>query len=29
MIAFVWAKVLASLKAYVETGTGSPLHRLK
>ncbi|HEU4541570.1 MAG TPA: SRPBCC family protein [Jiangellaceae bacterium] len=28
MIAFVWAKVLASLKAYVETGTGSPLHRL-
>jgi uncharacterized protein YndB with AHSA1/START domain len=28
MIAFVWAQVLASLKAYVETGTGSPLHRV-
>ena len=28
VIAFVWAQVLASLKAYVETGTGSPLHRL-
>lgn len=27
-IAFVWAQVLASLKSYVETGTGSPLHRL-
>jgi uncharacterized protein YndB with AHSA1/START domain len=29
MIAFVWGKVLASLKAYVETGTGSPLHRVR
>lgn len=27
-IAFVWAQVLASLKSYVETGSGSPLHRL-
>lgn len=27
-IAFVWAQVLASLKSYVETGAGSPLHRL-
>jgi hypothetical protein len=27
-IAFVWAQVLASLKSYAETGSGSPLHRL-
>lgn len=28
MIAFVWGQVLASLKAYVETGTGSPLYKV-
>jgi len=27
-IAFVWGQVLASLKSYVETDSGSPLHRL-
>ncbi len=26
MIAYVWAQVLASLKAYIETGTGQPLY---
>jgi uncharacterized protein YndB with AHSA1/START domain len=26
MIAYVWAQVLASLKSYLETGTGRPLH---
>lgn len=25
-IGYVWAQVLASLKSYVETGTGRPLH---